>query len=409
MTPASLRIGIDARLSDGERGGVQQALIGLASGLAELDGPEEYLFLVRGGEHDWLRPHLRGRCRALELPPRPAWKRALDPIMPRWAFNAAAPLLAHVPESDGTIERAGVQVMHLALQSGFATRLPTIYTPHDLLHVHLPELIHPHERRWREAVYPELCRRAAAVTALSRWGKADLVSSLGVAPAKVHVIGWAPAIDAYSEPSGGDLENVRHRHGLPEAFALYPAQTWPHKNHLRLVEALALLRDRLGLVVPLVLTGRENESSVAIRARIRALRLEGQVRFLGFVSPLEIQALYRLARAMIFPSLFEGFGIPVVEAFRVGLPVAYATATSLPEVAGDGGLPFEPGDVSAIASALHRIWTEDELRRELAQRGRRRAAAFSWTETARKLRALYRSVGGQELTERDRDVLQELL
>ena len=402
-----LRVCIDARLADGVGGGVQQVLIGLAAGLSALDeGPEDYLFLVAGRTPAWLEPHLRGSCRALVAPGEVAWKRAVRAVVPSAIIQKAWNRLdearpVQVPISDGTIERAGVQVMHQTLQAGFRTKVPCIYMPYDLQHVHLPEMFTRRELRWRDATYRTLCREAQAVVAISRWGRDDLIQSYELPPEKVRWVHLAPAVDAYAPITDGERAATRERLGLPAQFAYYPAQTWKHKNHLGLLEALAVLRDRHGLRVPLVSSGFQNDFFPVIERRARELGLSEQVRFLGFVAPRTVQALYGLCRMVVFPSRFEGFGMPVVEAFRLGVPVACSNATSLPEVVGDAGVTFDPVSTAEIAEAVRRVWIDPVLRGQLAEKGRVLGGLFSWKETARRFRALYRQVGGRELGDDD--------
>jgi glycosyltransferase involved in cell wall biosynthesis len=158
--------------------------------------------------------------------------------------------------------------------------------------------------------------------------------------------------------------------------------------------------------VPTVFSGHRTDAFPAIERRVRELRLEDQVRFLG---PSELKAVYRMARLVAFPSRFEGFGMPVVEAFRLGVPVACSSTTSLPEVAGDAALLFDPGDPDAIAAAIRRLWTDEALRVELVQRGRERVQRFSWDGVARRCRALYRMVGRRPLDLADRTLLDAML
>jgi glycosyltransferase involved in cell wall biosynthesis len=413
-----LRVCIDARLDHGRPGGVQQEIMGLASGLSRLGGEEEYLFLAYEDAAAWLGSHLGGACRILPVrrprPPRQhtgprAALRRFDRRR-RWFFRELLGKRmppARIPDSDGTVERAGVEVMHFAMQGGFRTTLPTIYAPQDLQHLHLPELFHRDEHAWREGFYRPLCEQARAVTALARWGKEDLVRAFGLPPEKVWVIGLASILSEYPLPSPAALAEVQARLALPEAFAFFPAQTFAHKNHLGLVRALAELRDRRGLTVPLVLSGHRNAYWATIEREIRRLRMGGQVRALGFVTPLELRCLYQLARMVVFPSRFEGFGMPVVEAFHAGVPVASSSATCLPDIAGDAALLFDPEDVPAMADAVARIWTDPGLREELVRRGRRRALGFTWDRMARSYRALYRLVGGRILDDDDRRLLAE--
>lgn len=408
-----MRICIDARLVDGVPGGVQQTLIGLASGLSSLpDGTEEYLFLAYRGASEWLAPFLGGPCALLPIeppPPRPRWRRAVRAVVPRMTLERVHLALAArrpipVPPSDGTVEAARIDVMHFALQNGFSTAIPSIYVPHDLQHRHHPEFFSLYELRWRETIYRCLAHQAAQVVALTRWGKQDIIEGLGIPPERVRVIGWAPVLHAYEHVEDRSLDATRVRLRLATDYAFYPAQTFRHKNHVRLIEALGVLRRR-GLRVPLVCCGRRGDAFPAAVRRIRRLGLEDQVRFLGFVSPAEMQALYHFSRLVVFPSLFEGFGMPVQEAFLAGVPVACSSTTSLPEIAGDAAIMFDPYSVDAIADAIARVWTDRTLASGLVERGRRIVANRSWPDVARTYRALYRLVDGQALTEADQALL----
>jgi glycosyltransferase involved in cell wall biosynthesis len=405
---SGLRVGIDARLSSGMSGGVEQVVIGLAAGLSRLDdGDEEYLFLAHPDHDEWIRPYLRGRCRVLHSRLRHPGQVGGFPGLGQ-SLRRRIPVLGErrwLSRSDGTAERAGAEIMHFTFQEAFLTELPSIYQPHDLQHLHLPELFSAGERERREIVYRTHCERAKLVVAMTSWGKRDLVDRYGLPPEKVAVVPWGSVIGEYPEPGERDLEELRASRALPESFLLYPAQTWPHKNHERLLEALARLRRRNGLTVPLVCPGMETRFFARIEERVRELDLEDSVRFPGFVSPLELRGLYRLARGLVFPSRFEGWGLPVCEAFAEGLPVASSSATGLPDLVGDAGLLFDPDDTEEIADRIARLWTEPGLRDKLRERGLRRATRFSFDHSARLFRAHYRRLSGKRLSEQDRILL----
>lgn len=416
-----LRVCVDARLAGGgSLGGVEQFVIGLADGLSKLadGGAEEYRFLAYADNDEWLRPYVSGACRLMHgaaatrstgaaralarLPRvRSAARRLLAPLLRSARTTSRLPL----PRSDGTVERAGFDLVHFPTQSAFLTDVPSIYHPWDLQHLHLPEYFTPEQIRKREAEYRAFCAQARMVSVASRWQKEDLVRQYGLPDEKVRVVPAAPVVAAYPVPTADDLEAARRKFALPPRFVFYPAQTWPHKNHARLLEALAALRDREGLAVPLVSSGKKNDFYAEIERRARELNLEGQVHFLGFVSPLELQALYRLCRAVVFPTLFEGFGMPLVEAFEAGAPVACSNVTSLPEQAGDAALLFDPRDTEALAAAVRAVWTDDALARTLVTRGRERVRAFTWERTARTFRAHYRRLAGHPLTARDEEMV----
>lgn len=407
--PRPLRVAIEARLASGTFGGVEQVVIGLASGLSRLgDGDEEYLFLTHAGADGWLAPHVGGPARLLPCappPPRPssALRRELARIpgllwaWTRWTVRVAA--------SDGAVERAGADVVHFPFQSGFLTEIPSIYHPHDLQHVHLPRFFPRAERAWRDIHYRTLCARARMVAVTSSWIRRDLVRQYGLPPEKIEVIPLAPVVGAYAQPSAGALALVRRELDLPASFALYPAQTWPHKNHLGLVRAIAALRRDHGITVPLVCSGKRTEHLETILREVRRLGLSDVVRFVGFVTPAQLQALYGLARCVVIPTLFEAASFPLWEAFENGVPAACSNVTSLPEQAGDAALVFDPHDERAMAEALRGVFTDEALRRALVERGRARVSAFTWDRTARTFRAHYRRIAGRALTDEDRSLL----
>ena len=416
---APLKVCLDARLVSGEWGGVEQVIIGLAGALSRLDdGDERYLFLVNPGHTAWLEPFVSGRSSLLLASPpasapverpslRATAKRAVGRAVPRSVrtpIRDRLPRTYVLPGSDGTIERAGADVMHFPMQVGFRTDVPTIFAPHDLQHLHLPQFFSRAAIAEREARYRALCDRASIVTMMSSWGREDIVAHYGLPPEKVRVVPGAAAIEAYETPSENETAATRARLGLPERFALYPAKAWPHKNHLRLVAALKLLRER-GVDVPVVLTGEQAGSDVPILARAEALGVADLVRFVGFVAPGELVALYRTARMMVFPSLFEGWGLPIVEAMSAGLPVACSNVTCLPAVTAGAAELFDPADPSAIADSVGRVWRDERVRECLIADGRARAARFSWNHTARTFRACYRMLAGRELSVEDRALL----
>ena len=404
MTP--LRVCIDARLGAGRFGGVEQVVIGLASALSRLeDGDEEYLFLAYPEHDDWIRDYVHGPCRLLHSRRRylnrraRALARGLIERLPRVGVNFA------VRPSDGTVERAGVDVMHFPIQDAFMTEVPSIYQPHDLQHLHLPDLFSSWERARREVIYRTHCERAALVVAMTSWGRHDFIDSYRLSPEKVAVVPGGSVIREYPAPAPYDLDALRRGFSLPESFLLYPAQTWPHKNHGRLLEAIARVRDESGVTIPLICPGKQTRDYRQIKELIDRLGLAETTSFPGFVSSLELRGLYELATALVFPSRFEGWGLPICEAFDAGLPVVSSNATGLPDVVGDAGLLFDPDDVAEMARQMHRLWTDAELRESLREKGMKRAAEFSFDHTARLFRAHYRQVGHRSLTEEDRILL----
>jgi glycosyltransferase involved in cell wall biosynthesis len=415
MPARPLTVAIDARLFSGKSGGIEQVAIGLVDALSELtDGDERYLVLAYPLSHEWIRPYVRGPCELVvgtAVRPPPAWKRALkrSPRLVAAGQRAAGPLArasVTLSRSDGAIERAGADLVHFLMQRAFFTAVPSLYHPHDLQHRHLPQFFAPRERVKREVMLRSFCAQARLVPVTSSWVKRDVIEQFGLPEEKVAVVPLTGALGAYPAPTEDDLAATRAKLGLPDAFAFYPAQTWPHKNHLALLDAIAMLRDRHAVTVPLVCSGRQTDHFAAIRARVAELGLAPAVRFVGFVSPIELRSLYALCRCVVVPTTFEAASGPLNEAFQAGAPAACSNVTSLPEQAGDSALVFDPHRPEEIAGAILALWTDQGLRRTLAERGRANVARFTWARTARHFRAWYRKLGARALTAEDRHLLE---
>ncbi|MEP7040730.1 MAG: glycosyltransferase family 1 protein [Chloroflexota bacterium] len=419
MTQADrpLRIGIDAR-SQAATGGVQQFTLSLLVGLGRIKGTdEEYLALSNPHDQGWMAGAVGGQVRTLAVRQSMARRGRLGEVLR--ATSARFPILRRaraglrrtvgppdaLPRSDGAMEAAAVHVAHFVRQRAFLTEIPSLYHPWDLQHVHLPEFFTDQERRFRDLAYRTFASRAAWVVAATTWAKEDLVATYSLAPETILVIPVAVDPDAYPVPSKDQLAEVRVRFGLPDRFLLYPAQTWQHKNHIRLMEAVAIARDRHQERVELVCTGHPNDHYARIEETVRRLRLEDRVHFTGYLSAPDLQAMYRLATGVVFPSLFEGWGIPIVEAFLAGAPVASSTATSLPALVADAARLFDPYDPDQIAEGMLALWTDPQLCERLVARGRSRVAQFDPDTIARTYRAAYRQVGGRPLTDDDRGLL----
>jgi glycosyltransferase involved in cell wall biosynthesis len=230
---------------------------------------------------------------------------------------------------------------------------------------------------------------ATLVVADSDFVRLDIVRQYGVPAEKVVTIPLASSLRFHARPAPAVCAAVRARWQLPETFALYPAMTNEHKNHLRLLEAVAQLRDE-GRVVDVVCPGKQAHVWPAIEQRRRDLGLESQVRFTGFIAPEELLALYQLAQFVVFPSLFEGAGLPVLEAMEQGVAVACSEIPPLREYAGDTALFFDPTRVDAIAHALERLSADPTLRQEQREAALRRSQLFGPRQMARRHLAVYK-------------------
>jgi glycosyltransferase involved in cell wall biosynthesis len=230
---------------------------------------------------------------------------------------------------------------------------------------------------------------------MSEFTRQTLIDRLGVAPERITTVHLAA--DAMFTPGPtADDQGVLRKHSLePGRYIFFPAHTWRHKNHLAALHALRMLRDQWGLQTQLICTGEQREAQPDLRRLTEEHGLP--VRFLGYCQRHELPALYRHAACLLYPSLFEGFGMPVLEAMASGCPVVCSNTTSLPEIAGDAALLVDPANPEAIAEAVARLLGSPDLRRECSERGRRQAARFSWrrhtTETLRVFHDVHRNAG----------------
>ncbi len=339
-------------------------------------------------------------------------------------------LYTQQPPPDGLFDahRAEIRVMpfprlwtHLRLSAEMALHAPAVLfvpahvlplihprrsvaTVHDLGFLHYPEAHLPRDLRYLRWSTGWNARQAAAVIADSAATKADLVQAYDVPPSKVHVVylggpgrGRLAGSLVPLTRSGclwrGSYPGGHGRDRRFQPYLLYVGTLQPRKNLARVIDAFARIAADPALAdYRLVLAGKQGWLHEDLSMQVQRLGLAGRVLFPGYVPEADLPALLRGARAFVFPSLYEGFGIPVLEAGAYGVPVITSTTSSLPEVAGDAALLVDPHDVDAIAAAMYRRVTDDALAAELAQRGRANVRRFSWEKCARETLAVLESV-----------------
>ncbi len=286
----------------------------------------------------------------------------------------------------GLAARAGVDLLHsLASTAPALGAFRRVVTVHDLIYARYPEAHSGLRAIGMKALVPLAARRSHRVIADSESTRRDLIELLGIEATKIDVVplGLGAVARSAAEPE----RVLRDRLGLGDRRVLLSLSAKrPHKNLSALLEAMALLDERPVLVLAGYATAYEEE----LRERARDLGLEEDVRWPAWLEPAELEGLWALSEAFVFPSLYEGFGLPVLEAMARGVPVACSNAASLPEVAGNAALLFDPGDPRAIAAALTRLPAEAE---RLRRAGRERAASFTWERSARATLASYRRAG----------------
>jgi glycosyltransferase involved in cell wall biosynthesis len=410
MTDASVfTAAIDSQIAADVSGGTETALLSLISAIGQLDTHGRFVLIGLKGHAEKLRPFMSDNQRLITWPRTYSWYvpdaaesdphlgnrgpvarlfssagippnsraarlgrrlgplgqlvppayRAYTAVSARWQRSRSA------RANDRELDPFGVSVVHFPYPHNFATDRPFVYEPWGLPHYHQPDAFGAREREWMDRLFRNGCEKAALVVTATRWVKQDIVLRYGIEARKIAVIPRVPRI-----PALPDAARDRLPPELPEEFALFPAMTWPTKNHLGLLRALARLRDQHGIRLRVVCTGRVfQEHWLKIEAEMARLELGEQVRFVGSVDTDVLHTLFRRAKFLVFPSVFEGLGLPILEAFQHRLPVVAARSTCVPEVVGEAALLFDPADDQSLVDALRRMLKDERLRSELSVRG----------------------------------------
>ncbi|HDD24304.1 MAG TPA: glycosyltransferase family 1 protein [Chloroflexi bacterium] len=289
------------------------------------------------------------------------------------------------------LRRIGADLLHApAFVGPLWSPCPFVVTIHDLSFIRFPHLFRPANRLYLTVMTRLSARRAKRLIAVSAHAATETTHLLGVPAERVDVVyhGADPAFRPLPAPSVADF---RQRHGLPERFVFFVGTLEPRKNLVRLVEAFARVREP-GIL--LVLAGGKGWLYDELFARVEALGLQDRVLFPGYVAAEELPWWYNAATVVAYPSVYEGFGLPVIEAQACGAPVLTSNCSSLPEAAGDGAVLVDPYDVEAIAAALHRLLTNEPWREMWRTRGLAHARRFRWPRTAQETARVYLRAAG---------------
>ena len=377
-----MRIGIDYTAAVNQRAGVGRYTRGLVSALAKLDDDNEYVLLYARDRKAGAKPFFADRANFHERPVAISekslavvWHRLRLPISVERLIGAVS--VFHSPDFTLPPLRRGQGIV----------------TVHDLSFLLFPEC---HERRLREYLeraVPWSVSRAAVVLADSENTMNDLICLLDVEPDRVEVV--YPGVDEHFQrvEDQDQLQCVRQRLGLMFPFILYIGTIEPRKNLSRLIQAYARLKARRQIDHKLVIAGQKGWLYDEVFRRAIDLRVADDVVFPGYVPDSDLPSLYTLADAFVFPSLYEGFGLPPLEAMACGTPVVTSTASSLPEVVGDASITVNPTDVDELAHAIALVLSDSELRRRLTQAGLERARVLTWAAAAEKLLGVYQRLG----------------
>ncbi len=285
------------------------------------------------------------------------------------------------------LARGGWDLLHaLAFVAPLAARLPVAVTVYDLSFVRYPEAFRAPNRMYLRLFTRLTCRRAAGILTISQAAREDLVRLWGLPSERIEVA--YPGVDPRFRPLPAEaVAAFRARRGLPDRFILYVGTLEPRKNLEVLLEAVA----RLSPPVPLILVGGRGWKP-AFLSRLRALEREGRARWVGFAPDAELPLWYNAAALFAYPSRYEGFGMPPLEAMACGTPVIAARASSLPEVVGEAGWLVDPGDVEGWVEGLRALLRDEGLREALRARGLARARRFTWEATAEATARFYNKI-----------------
>jgi glycosyltransferase involved in cell wall biosynthesis len=377
-TKEALKIGISCfGVGLGRAGGVQVYLQNLLRALARHDLSDNDYVLIAfpdGGRPDTPDPR---RFSVVEL----RWPSG-RPVS-NWRTMLVKLRLPGVRDPfSAQIDALGLDLVHYpgTRMQEFALRTPVVLTFFDMQEEFFPAFFPVRERIGRSLAKRRAVARARTVIAPTRFTAAALEKRYGTPREKIACIPAGVGPEFSPVGVSGERERLCARYDVPMGdFVFFPANPWPHKNHERLLRAVRRLSETLGLTVPLVCTGRLEGERRSIAAMAAAAGLDhDQVRDLGFIDHAQMPALFRAARLVAFPTLFEGFGLPVIEAMASGCPVACSDIPPLREIAGDSARYCDATREESVAEALAEVWQDAGLRAALAERGLVRAREFGW-------------------------------
>jgi glycosyltransferase involved in cell wall biosynthesis len=373
-----LRIAIDAHSVGAELAGNESYITYLIEALAEIDRENQYTLYVTK-------------------------RAALDRFADRWANFSVRTTLPHTPlvriplTLSAELRRKPVDVLHVQFTAPPFAPCPVVVTIHDLSFEHLPQTFRRRSRTQLRLTVRHSARTAARVLASSEYTRRDLIATYGISPELITVTSLAAPPHFEPITVATELERVRQTYGISGEYILSVGSIQPRKNLPRLIAAYARLRGDgpKGKLPQLVLVGKRAWLYDETIRTIADLRVSESVILTGYVPEADLPALYSGALCFVYPSYFEGFGLPPLEAMKCGAPVIVGNRTSLPEVVADAGLLVDPFDVAQISEAILSLIEDSNLRTKLRLKGLERARRFSWQATARQTLETYRQAVGQ--------------
>ncbi len=367
-----MKIGISAYATDSGKSGISQYTASIVGRLPEIAPEHEFVVFINEADAEWVG----------------TWHHRLQIIsFPDWTAHPVASIFWHLVSLPRHLRRHNCDVVFLPAGNrrlGWSYGIPSVGTVHDFSQLHVPQKYDAFRMFYIMRILPRMMRRLTGVISVSESTRRDLESFAGVASERIRVIyNGADLVRFTPRDRLAAKSAVTAELGLPEDFVLYISRLeHPGKNHVHLLEAFSRLKQKTKLPHKLVFVGSRWNGAEVIEAKVKELELENEVIFPGFVSNELLPVLYAAADVFVFPSLFEGFGIPVLEAMACGTPVCASNVSSIPEVVGDAGLLFDPLDPESIAASLGRVLADEKLYESLVSAGLTQASRFTWDDAA---------------------------
>jgi glycosyltransferase involved in cell wall biosynthesis len=372
-----LRIAIDAHSIGTELGGNESYATNLIEALAEIDSVNHYTLYVTRRE-------------------------ALERFNNRWPNFAVRATLPHTPliriplTLSAELRKNPVDVLHVQFTAPPFAPCPVVATIHDLAFEHFPQTFKRRSSMQLRLTVRHTARSASHIITLSEYSRRDIIETYGIAPERISVTPASAPASFAPVTEEKELARVRDLYGIEGDYVLSVGAIQPRKNLSRLIAAYSSLRRTQagGKLPQLVLVGKCAWLYDETLRTIKDLEVSNSVVLTGYVPEDHLPALYSGALFFVYPSYFEGFGLPPLEAMKCGAPVIVGNKTSLPEIVGDAGVLVDPFDVNEIACAMERLMRDSSFRSHLRAKGLERAKLFDWKETARRTLAVYRKAAG---------------
>jgi glycosyltransferase involved in cell wall biosynthesis len=366
-----MKIGIDCRMYSPAFTGIGRYVLELTENLQKIDHENEYVLFFNDPEFRHYKPKSERIKKVL--------------------VNAQHYSLAEQIRFPRILKKEKLDLMHFThFNAPIFYNRPFVTTIHDLTLTLFPgqKMTSPFHRLAYHAVIKHAVKKARKVIAVSKNTKNDLKKFLGVKKDKVEVI-YEGVNPEFKETKGHRIEIVRKKYGLIKPFLLYTGVFRSHKNLVNLIKAFNILKKSYKLDSNLVITGREDKHYPEIKNTIDELKLRDDVVLPGLVPEEDLISLYSAAEVYVFPSLYEGFGLPPLEAMKCGTPVACSHASCMPEICGNAAAYFDPEDISDMAKQIHKVYTDPHLQKQLIKNGHQQVNKYSWEKMAQETLKLY--------------------